>query len=316
MATLIMKGQNAKLYCGETATEVEIGRVKDVTVKINNNVTSAYKLGSRAPIVSMEGLANYSGTFKNLYIDALQQAKALGYSSKLNFVGINKSGSTHVIEDKVSTTIDADPASWGGAEIESTEYDELEADDANTHDIGPSSGTTEVAQALFKFDNLGTAANIDWFMFRLLGYGDQTAGTDGVTVEIWDDTNSEWDTLGAGTGTAVELLEYLVVGTTTYPIADYMDSNDDIWIQVRTTGTHAGGAVELYIDYAELLVHDTSKKDQKLPPFSIVTTLDDGTTTINATMTNAVFSNWTLATTPGELVVEDVEFHGTGITVA
>jgi len=44
--------------------------------------------------------------------------------------------------------------------------------------------------------------------------------------------------------------------------------------------------------------------------------VDDGTTTVTCTLSNCIFNTYNLQTTPGELVVEDVEFIGTAMAVA
>ena len=99
MATLIMKGQHAKLYHTSATTTQEIGECQDISVKVNNNAAAAYQCGSRVPVAVMEGLQDIRGTAKKILINATDFAdrtETSAHQTALDMVMVVDDGTTTV----------------------------------------------------------------------------------------------------------------------------------------------------------------------------------------------------------------------------
>lgn len=102
-------------------------------------------------------------------------------------------------------------------ELTSGEYEDIEAEDASTVS---NTGTTNYYGFKFKFRLSETEGDIE--LIRLAQVGDFLSDS---VLYVWDDTNSEWDSLGAIDGGDEDCAFDIIAG-----ITDYVNATGDIYL--------------------------------------------------------------------------------------
>ena len=315
MVAALFKGHEAFLQIGPEGSEETVGKVQSFTTNISNNLVSLFVLGSRTASVIKEENLVHGGTFSKAWIDQDYLAKHLGSTKKINFVGINKGGSTHTIFDKLGTTAETDaaPGSWAGAEIESTDYDMVEADDAADYDLTSNTDTNDFPALLIKFDNITTEANIGHIEIEVVGYATADSGsTQGFNLYAYDAANTEWDLIGS---TETAAAQGSIVTIIPDP-DDHVDASNDIFFMIRPQTAYDGSTASvIHLDYVELRVHDTTKSAEQRD-FGLVTKYYDGTNTITLTFANVKLTGWSSSVTnDGTTILENVTWSGKTLVV-
>jgi hypothetical protein len=306
------KGYQWSLGVGAASSEQTIG-VTGVTISVNNNVAPLFEAGSRTAVNILEGNQEFTGTITRAVKDDFMLGQVLGTTSSIDFVGINNGSATHIASQKTAATTTQAPGSWSGTELSNGEYDEIEADDASDYNLtSAAGGSAEYAAMLFKFDNVGTEANIPFVKFTFIGYG--TADTNGFEVLAYDFDGTEWVSLGTSNAAAAQ-------GSLTVTLSNPEEfievTTADIYFQVRTRVVDDGDtAAVLNCDYVKLEVNDTSGTPIQ-SPVSLRARGLNSSGSLTITLSSVKFDTWGFEfDDTGTTVFETVNYLGTTITVA
>lgn len=162
---------------------------------------------------------------------------------------LNVWSSNSAFSDKEDSTLTTAPGSWSGAALSTAEKGYIGDEDGTNHSIATTTGTNH-AMILCKVRATTAEGSVTTLGIRIKGYCDAT--TDGYTVKIWDDTNSEWDAVGTNTASSSQVETFHITSS----ITNYIDSSGDIYVMIYSTDTHDNGTCTLYLDYVEVLVSD------------------------------------------------------------
>jgi len=306
------KGWEGKFYRSElgaaSSAYDEIGQVQSFSITLDNAIVPFHICGQRKAYSVKEGSQTCTGTFEGLFIDASSFLDAAGFSSKTDYVGINKSGATHIIYDVIDQAAVEDYNGGNLVEIESTDYDMIEADDATLYST-TTGANTNYAQQVFKFDNIGTDTNITALRFHHSGFNSASAGTEGLTFKVWDANGAAWVALTTTTNTTTGLTRIDITNTTN--ITNWIDGNNDLYITCYTTDV-TSGAKTIQTDYVALYVQDSTKVSYP-PTMTFKGVLNENwasSNTVTVVVTDVKLNTWGTTITSGETVLQNVDWVG------
>jgi len=152
-------------------------------------------------------------------------------------------------EQKTDTDITAVPTVWAGAALTGTQESQI-GDEDGTDMVITASGASEYGACLVFVTSTIEAASATAIAIRLKGYG--SSDTDGLTIQVWDDNGSAWETLTTSTGSADEV----VTAHITANVSNYINASKEIYFQIYTTTPKTGVDAVLNLDYVQVGVSD------------------------------------------------------------
>lgn len=307
----VLRGSGSTTKKGLSGSETAMTGVTAFNVQLSRGLKVEHAAGSEDAYEIKEGNKVITGNLSKFFRDDNTISEVLGGTKNIDFVGINKGGSTHIIEDGNGTwaELNVAPGSFPGSEIESTEYDDIESNNA-TYQSMTAADAGDYAAFLVKFDAVGTEATIDFVQLLIDGYG--TGPTNGFDVYVREFTDGpSW--VKAGSSTAAAAGGQIKVTISDIPTTDYIDASGDMYFMIRSRAVATGTNNVLYLDYVQLLVKDSGNTFENAFQFVIDNT--DGTNTETLTFTGVKWGTWSFGfDNTGESIIESITFTALTVT--